>query len=376
MHFHPQGIRQPLHLPDPDAPAAQRRQRLFAHGVEHFAHEPQRLGDGAQRGVSAQPCARVAQPGDGRRERKVLDDKPAAQRHSDAVRQFDVRGVQRYQQPARQQPVHGADVGAFVEHGRPALRLRDGAHGPVPEAGQKGSGPVRCGGQDLLERFRCCRPVLQGQGGFHRRRGGGDGRPGAVKFPHQLHHALCKSRLEPHKFGVAAPQPRWVDANHVLEAADRKVVALLGGGGGRAVRRIGAVDEGQFLQGMEEPVDGGNRGAVDQFLQHRRRRAVPGIGVGAQVQGFQDLHLRAVEPFECPLHADASAGAGGEGGEVRDAGRNQVRPRGEQGPQRFVASCLKFLAERADEGHRSNVTFRRARAGGAGLPPRRQRGPA
>ena len=74
--------------------------------------------------------------------------------------------------------------------------------------------------------------------------------PAAVEFPHQLHHALCESRLEPHKFGVAAPEPGRVDADHVLEAADRKVVALLGGGGGRAVRRIRAVDEGQFLQGM------------------------------------------------------------------------------------------------------------------------------
>ncbi len=85
---------------------------------------------------------------------------------------------------------------------------------------------------------------------------------------------------------------------------------------------------------------------------------MPGIGVGAQVQGFQDLHLRAVEPFQGALHADPAAGPGGEGCEVRHAGGNEVRPRGEQGPQRIIAACLQFLAERADKGHQSNVTFR------------------
>ena len=79
-----------------------------------------------------------------------------------------------------------------------------------------------------------------------------------MQFPHQLHHTLRKGRLEPHEFRVAAPQPRRVDADHILEAADRKVVPLLGGGGGRTVRRIGAVDECQFLQGNEQPVDGGS----------------------------------------------------------------------------------------------------------------------
>ena len=182
----------------------------------------------------------------------------------------------------------------------------------------------------------------------------------------------AKRRLEPHQLGVTAAQAGGVDADDVLEAADGKVEALAGSGRQRhAVRRIGPVDEGEFLQGVQQPFNRGQGGAVDVPFQHRRRGAMSGVRVGAQVQRLQDLHFRPVQPLQRALHADAalaraaSAGKSGTPGEMR-SGRAENKS-----TQRVVAACLQFLAERANKRHQSNVTVaRRLRPGGG---PRRRR---
>jgi hypothetical protein len=62
----PEHISEPPHLADAHAPAAERGQGLFLHGVEHFAHEPQGFCDGAERRVAAQGGAGAPSIGDRR----------------------------------------------------------------------------------------------------------------------------------------------------------------------------------------------------------------------------------------------------------------------------------------------------------------------
>ena len=136
MQFDPQGVGQAFHLPDADSAAAEGDQRLFAHDVEEFAHQPQGFGDRTQGRVAPQRGAGLAEPRRGGSQCEVLNDVPAAQRNADTMRQFNVGCVQRHQQAPGQQPVHGADVVTFVNHGGAALRLGNGTHGPVPEPGE------------------------------------------------------------------------------------------------------------------------------------------------------------------------------------------------------------------------------------------------
>ena len=372
VHLDPQPVGQALELPDAHAAAAQGDERLFTDAVKQFTHEPQGLGDRAQGGVAAERCRGGAQPRHRGSQCDLLDDKAAAQRDPDAVRKLHVGRVQRHQEPAGQEPVHRPDVGGLVQHGGAPLCLGNGAHGPVPEACEQRRSAFRGGGQDLPQGLRSGRPVLQRQCGLHRGGRGGDGRAAAVQFPDELDHALRESRLEPDQFGVAAAEPGRVDPDDVLEAADGQVVALFRCRGRRcAGRRFRPVDEGQFLERMQHLFDGSQGRAVDQLLQHRSGGAVPGVRVRAQVQGFEDLHLRAVQPLQGALHADAAAGAGSEGGEVRHARGDQVRPRGEKGPQRVIAACLQFLAQRADKRHQCKATSRPALGCVAGLRHRR-----
>ena len=290
----PQAVRQALHLADADAAAPQGHEGLLADAVEQFAHQPQGLRDRAQGGVAAQRRRGGPSRGTGGVRANFSITKPPRKRHADAVRKLHVGGVQRHQQAPGQEPVHRPDVGGLVQHGGAPLRLGNGAHGPVAEPCEQRRRAFRGAGEDLLEGLRRGGPVLQRQGGLHRRRRGGDRRPAAVQFRDELHHALREGRLEPDEFGVAAAQPGRVDSDHVLEAADRKVDrCLVPAAGGGAVRGLRPVDEGQFLQRMQHPLDRRGRGAVDELLQHRGGGAVSGIRVGAQVQGFQHLHLRA-----------------------------------------------------------------------------------
>jgi hypothetical protein len=191
-----------------------------------------------------------------RRKSEIVDDGTAAQGQPHAVRQFHVGGVQRDEESASQQPVNGPDVGALVRHGRFPLRLGHGTHGPVTEFGEQRRRPFRGSGQGLGERLRRGRPVLQRERCLHGRGGFLDGDPTAVELGNELDGPLGERRLEPDQFGVAAPQSGGIDAHNVLEATDGQVVALPVPRRRRPVRRLGPVDQCQFLERGQDAFHG------------------------------------------------------------------------------------------------------------------------
>ncbi|MDT4871979.1 hypothetical protein FQZ97_1071420 [compost metagenome] len=161
--------------------------------------------------------------------------------------------------------------------------------------------------------------MLQRQGCFHGGRGGMDGGPAVVQFSHKLHHPLGEGRLQPDQFRVAPAQSGRVDPHDVPEAAHRKVEPLAGTGWhGGAVRGLCTVHKGQFFKGLQDSFDGGQRGAVDDFLESRGRGTVGRVRIRAEVEGLQYLHLRPVQPLQGPLDADPRAGPGRQGRKVRN----------------------------------------------------------
>ncbi|MNI78675.1 hypothetical protein D3C73_1350690 [compost metagenome] len=128
-------------------------------------------------------------------EREIIHDCTTTQGKAHAVGQLHVAGVQRDQQTARQQPVDGPHIMAFVGDRSPALRLGYCAHGPAAELVQQGHRPVRCRGQDGAQVLRSGGPALQGQGRVHWSAGGVDTGTALMKLGHQLHYPLGKGRL-------------------------------------------------------------------------------------------------------------------------------------------------------------------------------------
>ena len=210
----------------------------------------------------------------------------------------------------------------------------------------------------MLQRERC----LHGRGGVL------DGDAAAVEFGNELDRPLGEGRLQPDQLGVAASQPGGIDAHYVLEAPHGQVVALPMPRCRRPVRRLCPVDQRQVLKRGQDAVHGRHCGAGNELSHARGRGTVFGVRVGAQMKRLQHLHLGSVKTLQGALDADPGAGPCRQRRKIRDRGRQQVRPRRKEGPQRVIAACLQLFAERADKGHQSNVTARRTFPPGACRP--------
>ena len=101
----------------------------------------------------------------------------------------------------------------------------------------------------------------------------------------------------------------------------------------------------QVLQRMQDPLNRCSRRSGNHFAESGRRGAVSGVRIGAQVECFEDLHLRPVKPLQRTLHAEPGAGPRREGAEVGDRRRDEVRPGVEECTQGIVAACLQLLAQ-------------------------------
>ena len=202
---------------------------------------------------------------------------------------------------------------------------------------------------------QCCRDSAASIGVV----AGGCRDPAAVQFRDKLDDPLREGGLQPDQFGVAAAQPGRVDADDVLEAADRQVVALLWprpratpcGGSARWTRASSWREcSSRSMAATVEPlmsffsVAAGALWPVS-VLVHRCRVSSTCISGRLSRSSARCTLTR-------PLARAARAAKSGTPGEIR-SGRAENRARSESS----LRAC-QFLAERANKGHQSNVTFR------------------
>ncbi|MDI2023194.1 hypothetical protein PJL18_03742 [Paenarthrobacter nicotinovorans] len=123
MHTQADRLGKATQFPDAHATAPERGERLLPDSEQQLVCQPQCFRDGTHGRVAPQCRTGVPQLRNRRGKSEVVNDGAAPECKAHAVGQFDVAGIQGNQQAARQQPVNGPDVVAFVRDGSPPLCL-------------------------------------------------------------------------------------------------------------------------------------------------------------------------------------------------------------------------------------------------------------